>query len=155
MTTYYCSSCWRELPTEALGQHCAWCGAPTDAPGDYVDKLIRALQHPEPSTPVRAATILGRLRDRRAVGPLLAVLRTTHDGFLLAAAARALGQIGDPTAAPTLVDLLQRGPLPARLAAVEALQRVGGAEARTALRQAAVSDPAPSVREAARALVRE
>ena len=149
MMTYHCTACWSELPAGAVGQPCAWCGAATDAPGDYVDKLLQALRHPEPSTPVRAASILGQLGARRAVGPLLAVLRTSHDGFLLAAAARALGQIGDPAAVPGLVELLRHGPLPARLAAVEALRRLGGAEAETALRWAARADPARSVREAA------
>jgi HEAT repeat protein len=115
------------------------------------DKLITALGHPEPTTPVRAATILGRIQESRAVPALVAVLRTREDGFLRAAAATALGKIGDPAAVPALVEVLRGSPLVARLAAAEALGALGSEESAAALRRATTDDPTAGVRGAAAA----
>lgn len=63
---------------------------------DYVEKLIAALRHEEPQTTVRAAWILGRIADRRAVGPLIDAAAGGGDPEFLAAVVEALGRIGDP-----------------------------------------------------------
>jgi HEAT repeat protein len=63
---------------------------------DYVEKLIAALRHEEPETTVRAAWILGRIADRRAVGPLIDAAGRGGDPEFLAAVVEALGRIGDP-----------------------------------------------------------
>jgi len=60
---------------------------------DYVDKLIVALDHREPETPVRAAWILGRLQDKRAVEPLIKLIDATEDVYIARAAVEALGRI--------------------------------------------------------------
>jgi HEAT repeat protein len=117
----------------------------------YTDKLIRALEHPEPQTRVRAAWLLGKKREARAVPALMAAIeRSTDDPELLAVAAWSLGVIGDAAAIPTLVWLARRSFLKARVAAVDALGRwAGRRDVRELLRSAAASDPNERVRAAA------
>jgi HEAT repeat protein len=92
---------------------------------DYVAKLIAALTHPEATTPVRAAWILGMLRAKSAVGPLLSLIQGGADLFAKAAAVEALGQIGDPAARSVLAGLAQGGLVVLRGKATEALKRLG------------------------------
>ena len=76
---------------------CPTCGA-NQADLDewsFEEKLIRALRHPEPETPVRAAYILGQLRVHEAVPVLLELGRQSEDICIAAAAIDALGEIGD------------------------------------------------------------
>ena len=115
---------------------------------DYASKLISALDHPEPETPVRAAWILGELRETRAVDALVRLLEWGHDPYILAGAAEALGKIGDARTTAVLAKALASSYLLVRLKAVEALGRLGGDEARRAL-ESALEDPTPSVRNAA------
>jgi len=145
----YCPVCWADNPGDAT--RCIRCGAPLDAPAvSYDEALIAALTHPEPTTPVRAAWILGQRRVAAAVEPLRGVLRGGTDAYVLQAAAMALQEIGDASATPELVATLRSGPLIARIAAATALGALGGAEARPALEQVARDDPNESVRDAAR-----
>jgi hypothetical protein len=94
----YCPVC----GSEADDHCCRKCGAPLQpsASGTYEEKLIWALGHPDATTPVRAATILGARRALAAVEPLVAVALYTSDFYLQEAAAVALGQIGDKRAQP-------------------------------------------------------
>jgi HEAT repeat protein len=122
MITFFCPNCWKEV--NEADKVCPHCGV--DIPGvldqrDYVAKLIAALSHPEPTTPVRAAWILGKLRAKSAVRPLLALVRGNADLFLKAAAVEALGQIGDASARQVLVELAEKGPVLLRAKATEAL----------------------------------
>jgi HEAT repeat protein len=93
--TYYCVECWNEVPKDTL--RCLHCGADLEALDNegYSRKLIRALKHPEPETPVRAAYLLGVLRVREAVPSLIEAAKTGSDPFVRAAAMRALIEIGD------------------------------------------------------------
>jgi len=59
----------------------------------YVERLIRALDHPEPETPLPAA-ILGRRRQREAIPALIAKAEETSDPYLAAACVEALSRIG-------------------------------------------------------------
>ena len=61
---------------------------------DYVDKLITALNHPEPTTPIRAAWILGQRRETKAIKPLFALALNSADSFVAAGAVKALVSIG-------------------------------------------------------------
>lgn len=149
MTTVYCTHCWATYPYGATV--CARCGAALQPHTTYVAGLIAALRHPEPSTPVRAANVLGLLRAREAAGALRAVLSQSEDPYLLQAAARALGAIGDREAIPELARVLRGGPLMARQAAVEALRCLGATEALAVLAEASRLDPSESVRERAAA----
>jgi HEAT repeat protein len=115
---------------------------------EYVFKLIRALRHPEPTTAVRAATILGLLRERRAVQPLLALLASSDDPYLLESAVEALGEIGDPAALAGLIDALAHSYLRVRGKAAEALGKLRLERAPAALAHA-VHDPNGYVRQLA------
>jgi len=101
--TFYCTQCWAEVPRSAT--RCPRCGddiVARQARSDYTEKLIAALRHPEPTTPVRAAWILGERRERAAVEPLCRLVRDSSDAFLVESAVEALGKIGDARAAATL-----------------------------------------------------
>ena len=97
--TFYCTHCWRAVPESAtVCPHCRDDIAARQARADYADKLIAALHHPEPTTPVRAAWILGQRRERKAVEPLCRVVRESNDTFIVESAVCALGKIGDARA---------------------------------------------------------
>lgn len=81
---------------------------------DYEDLIVRG----------RAALMLGKLRDSRAVDPLIDALDAP--GFQTPIyAAQALGELGDTRAIPALVLMLREGRGKVRDAATEALQRLG------------------------------
>ena len=117
--TYYCPSCWSEVGTAVV---CPQCGADLhDLAGEsYEQKLIRALRHPEPTVPIRAATILGELGSRTAVEPLIEVANSCPDPYIQEAAVVALGRIGDTRAIPCLTRLSRDGALRVRKMADQA-----------------------------------
>lgn len=129
MVTFYCPACWAETPEGAAT--CPCCSADVQGVTDsrsYTAKLVAALSHPEPTTPVRAAKILGELRAAEAVGPLLDLVRQTRDPYTQAAAAEALGRIGAAESWPVLAELAENGPILARRQARIALSRMKPAE---------------------------
>ena len=72
----------------------------------------------------RAAMMLGKLKDGRAVSPLIRALEAP--GFLTPYhAALALGKIGDPRAIDALLDLADKGQDRRREAALQALRDLG------------------------------
>jgi len=110
--TFYCTQCWAEVPGAAT--RCPRCGddiVARQARSDYTEKLIAALRHPEPTTPVRAAWILGERRERAAVEPLCRLVRDSSDAFLVESAVEALGKIGDARAV-TALEWARRHPSP-------------------------------------------
>ena len=124
--TYYCPSCWREVGNASA---CPACGAELQSfsKESYEEKLIRALHHPEPTVPVRAATILGELRSRSAVEPLIEVAVSSSDAYSQEAAAAALGRIGDSRTLSSLARLSREGSLRVRIAAERAVKILEGA----------------------------
>jgi HEAT repeat protein len=131
----FCSSCWREI--DARAAICPACGADLalEDARPFVEKVRRALFHPEPETATRAAWILGELRERAAVPELMRILETTQDGYRAEAAAESLGKIGDASALPALERAAECGSLRTQLAAREALERIrGGGEGRGSMR---------------------
>lgn len=96
---FFCPRCWSDFRTDMPS--CPACGL--DIPAfwrgkDYVAKLIAALQHPETETVIRAASILGDLREEAAVGDLIKLLSATSHVYVACAAVIALGKIGAPQA---------------------------------------------------------
>ncbi len=100
-----------------------------------VEEAIAQLQSPDLSQRYYAAWWLGRFRVQAAVPALLRALqdesdRTELGGYPLRRnAARALGQIGDPRAAPGLIACLSVADFHLRAAAATALGLLGAVEA--------------------------
>ncbi len=119
--TYFCPSCWSEVGTVAT---CPNCGADLRAFSgkSYEEKLILALRHPEPTVPIRAATILGELGSQAAVEPLIDIATTVDDPYIQEAAVEALGRIGNIRAVPCLDHLSREGAVRVRAAAERALK---------------------------------
>ncbi|MGQ9553210.1 MAG: HEAT repeat domain-containing protein [Anaerolineae bacterium] len=147
----YCPHCWKEAPASA--ERCPHCGQATDDSYlPFVDRLLATLHHPEPTHAGLAIDILAeRLREQRAVEPLVALLATTSDATILKQAAHGLGLLSDRRAVPALARLLADGDAPfvARCEAALALGRLGGDEATQAL-EGALDDARPSVARAVR-----
>lgn len=155
MLIRYCPHCWAELGYEATT--CTNCGASLSEEQSYVDRLIAALHHPEPTRAGLALDILsGWLHETRAVEPICALVEHTSDPAMLKQAAHALGRLGERRAVPTLARLLgdPSRPFVARQAAAQALGQLGGAEAFQAL-TLALADPLASIREAAQRALAE
>jgi HEAT repeat protein len=72
-----------------------------------VEKLILALHHPEKETPIRAAWLLGQLKDTRAVQPLIDLVKMTDDVYIAKAAVKALGEFDTSAARQFLGTLAQ------------------------------------------------
>ena len=89
-----------------------------------VDSLIATLSSPDGLTRQKARIDLVRIGEP-AVGALAAVLTGTP-GVAHWEAAKALGQIASPSAAPALVDALEDNEFSVRWLAAEALVAVGG-----------------------------
>lgn len=106
MPHFFCPSCWHEI---SEGQdECPECHVSITErwdKKDFVDKLIAALKHPEPTTPIRAAMILGKLKDTRAISHLIFIAQTAHDIFIILAAVRALREFESPVAHNFLMTL--------------------------------------------------
>jgi HEAT repeat protein len=81
---------------------------------DYEDLIVRG----------RAALMLGKLRDPRAVDPLIRALEAPGHQTPVHAA-QALGKIGDPRAIEPLLMLAANGRDRTREVALEALERLG------------------------------
>ena len=96
---YFCPRCWADFAEDLAT--CSRCGADIHAfwnSKDMVEKLILALNHAEPETPIRAAWILGQRREVGAAQALAALVRRTRDVYVAIAAVEALVKIGTPEA---------------------------------------------------------
>jgi HEAT repeat protein len=103
---FYCPHCWRDFDQDV--RRCPHCGLDINEfwdSKDYVEKLILALQHPEKETPIRAAWLLGQIKDPRALQPLMDLAQSTEDVYLARAAVHALGEIGTPACFKVLARL--------------------------------------------------
>jgi RNA polymerase subunit RPABC4/transcription elongation factor Spt4 len=96
---FFCPRCWRDFERDVL--ICPYCGLDIQEfwrSRDYVGKLIIALNHPEKETPIRAAWLLGQLKDKQAVSPLIDLIKKTEDVYIAREAVQALGEIATPEA---------------------------------------------------------
>jgi predicted amidophosphoribosyltransferase len=108
---FFCPGCWKDFAFAI--EACPQCGINVSNfwdRKDLVEKLIHSLQHPEPSTPVRAAWLLGRIKDPRAVGALIKIIQKTRDFYLSREAVRALKQFATEEA-QQFVDSLRNHPV--------------------------------------------
>ena len=118
MATFYCPGCWHDFAEDLV--RCPNCGLAIDEfwnSKDYLEKLILALRHPEPTTPVRAAWLLGKIGDPRAVVSLIEIVKETDDLYLAREAIKALGAIDTPQARHFIRTLANH---PARMIRAEA-----------------------------------
>jgi len=105
---FYCPQCWQNFERDE--PRCPYCGLNIEEfwkSKGYIEKLILALQHPEKETPIRAAWLLGQLKDTRAVPPLVELIKKTEDVYIARAAVQALGEIDTPEARKFMVTLTQ------------------------------------------------
>ena len=145
----FCTRCWAPNPPEA--KTCLHCGAPLEpTKGEFVEKLISALRHPEPGTVQLAAWILGEQEEARAVPALIELLKRSVEPGALEAAVEALGKIGDASAVDVLATSGHQWPLRVRLRVAETLKHIGGPRAKEAL-SAMLEDRSGSVKAAAQA----
>jgi HEAT repeat protein len=123
MTTFYCPNCWAEVSEGAtICPHCHTNISERISQADYTDKLIAALQHKEPMTPVRAAWILGERREGKAVPALTKIVRKAKDAFLVESAVEALGKIGGSAATAAVRAASQHSSLRVRVKARDVLR---------------------------------
>ncbi len=105
---YYCPGCWKDFPADM--EVCSSCGMNIHFfwdSKDMVEKLIHSLRHPEPSTSIRAAWLLGKIGDPRAVQPLIHLIQNTQDYYLMRTAVQALQQINTEEGLEFLKTLLE------------------------------------------------
>lgn len=142
----------RRMPGYQFFQLCPECKVTADTePETYVEKLLETVLSKETSRAGMAVDVLTKwLHEPRAIVPLLMLLERKNDMYSLVIGARGLGWLGNAEAVPVLKKLLlnESQPYVARVAAVEALGRIGGEESIHALNLAKASQR-PSVAEAA------
>ena len=123
-------------------------------PTAELQRLVPRLADPSPAVRLRLAQVFGSRELREAVPALLALL-ADRTGHVRAAAAAALGKIGDPVAAAPLAGLL-RDPFPdvrdAGMAAIVAMGGRGQAQRELILALIAPHFPAPEEALAAAAV---
>lgn len=130
MTAFFCTRCWSGVPeTATICPHCGDNIAARQARTDYADKLIAALRHPEPTTPIRAAWILGERRERKAIEPLVRLAHESADPFVVESAVEALGKMEDRQVLETLRWAAEHPSLRVRRQAQRALQQFADAAA--------------------------
>ncbi|MDQ7837586.1 MAG: HEAT repeat domain-containing protein [Thermodesulfobacteriota bacterium] len=107
MPRSHCPKCWQEVGETATG--CPACGFNIQEfwnSKDYFDKFILALNHSEPNSQINAACVLGKLKDARAVDPLINLVKNAPNDNVAKAAVKALGEIGTPEARTFLSTLV-------------------------------------------------
>jgi HEAT repeat protein len=137
----------RAAAVEALGE------LPAAEAGDA---LLAALRDPEEEVRQAAAVALGRRKEARAVEPLRQALdEASNPPWLRGEAARALGQIGDAAALPSLVRGLEGADAFVRKCCAQALGALGDAQALGALGDAQAVAPLVAALPGAEKEVRE
>lgn len=107
---FYCTNCWREIEKSTL--ICSYCNAKQSKleENTFSEKLIRALNHPEPETPIRAANILAQLKMKEAVPHILKKLEFETDPFIIEAFVRASLEIDPKSSGKTIIKIFSDNP---------------------------------------------
>jgi HEAT repeat protein len=117
-----------------------------------VDALVEELQNARGTSSVglreQIARALGEAQDQRAVETLTRLMSSDSDEIVAATAAKALGQIGDASAVPDLMQALSKRPDVVKAWAADSLARLDGHDATPALAEL-LSGEDPRVRLAA------
>ena len=134
MTTFYCPNCWHEVSEQAtICPHCHADISERISQANYTDKLIAALRHKEPTTPVRAAWILGERHEEKAVPALAKIVKKARDAFVVESAVEALGKIGGSAATTAVRTATQHSSLRVRVKAREVLRQIESENLKQAL----------------------
>jgi HEAT repeat protein len=153
MRLFFCPRCRQPFPRV---QQCPTCNLSTDAAAaTYVEKLLETVIFAESDRAGMAVDVLTKwMHEPRADVPLVMLLERTHDPYSQVIGARGLGWLMAKTAVPELVELLlaEDQPYVSRVAAADALGKIGGQQAVRALKQATASPRHNVVEAAARAL---
>lgn len=93
MVHYFCLNCWNEIDKDVT--ICPYCGADQKKLDkiEFNEKLIRAIYHPEPETPIRVANILAKLKLKSAIPDLFNRLVNEKDPYIIEAIVEALIEI--------------------------------------------------------------
>lgn len=147
---FFCAAC--RYPNLS-GTPCPQCGQScNDEARSMAESLLNTILGKDPNRCAMAIEVLTRwLHDSRALIPLSMLIKSSSDPYSLTLAARGLGWLGNAESLPLLADLAldESKPYVARIAAIQALQRMGGIDGIATLEQAQKS-PRPSVAEAAK-----
>jgi len=152
---FYCPNCW--TPVKEDEKVCPECKADIE-PLDhrsYFEKLINALNHSERTTRIRAAYILGELKDRRAIKSFAQVVSKAggiKDVFLVEMVAVALGKVDGEEALPILIRLMDHPSFIVRRAALNSLSRFKNGTVLKVIKRA-LKDPSPNVQELAQKIL--
>jgi HEAT repeat protein len=151
----YCLNCWS--PIKENEEVCHECQAEIESFDhlSYFEALVRALNHPERTTRIRAAYILGELKDKKGIKPLVKAINRTpgiRDIFFEEAIVVALGKIDGEEVFPILIDLLENPSFLIRAAALNSLSKFKNKKATQAIKRA-LNDPSPSIQELARRIL--
>jgi HEAT repeat protein len=123
--THFCPNCWKEI--EPKVKICPHCKADQNLFREqtFTQKLILALDHPEPETPIRAAYILGKLKTVEAIPSLLRIMRTHPDPYIVTGCVEALANMEEPAVIQPLERiLLEKIPLIVVQAIQKALKKI-------------------------------
>jgi HEAT repeat protein len=128
------------------------------ADGDAGALVYGMIEDPDRDVRLAAAMAAGTLGVERAVRPLLALLEAEDEEAVQAGLLDSLGRLGDPGAVPAiekraLGSFFSRPSTRVRIAAFEALHRIGTPRARGLLEQAAEEERDPEIRTAVRRMV--
>ena len=152
---FYCPNCWTRVKEgENVCHECKAGIEPLDH-RSYFDKLVNALNHPERTTRIRAAYILGELKDRRAIKPFAEAVSKpmgVEDVFFVEMIAIALGKVNREEALPVLIRLMDHPSFLLRRAALNSLSNFRNEEALKVIKNA-VKDPSLNVQELAQKLL--
>jgi len=152
---FYCPNCWTRVKKDEKVCHECKANIKSLDHRNYLEKLVSALNHPERTTRIRAAYILGELRDRRAIKPFADVVskaRGIHDVFFVEMVAVALGKVNGEKALPILIRLMDHPSFLVRRAALDSLGHFRSEEALKVINKA-LEDASPNVQELAKQIL--
>ncbi|MCK5163114.1 MAG: HEAT repeat domain-containing protein [Desulfobacula sp.] len=120
-----------------------------------IPALLKVIEDDRISSSVRhhSAIAIGRINDRQALRPLIELLKKVKNESVISGIVKALGEIGDAKAIPSIVETLNNSTDFIRLASVNALGMIGDKQALPYL-ESTIEDSNKDVRKASKKLIR-